>query len=218
MLLAICCVVLLAGCGAKLPDSGSLKPVTVRKDTPFYLDVSADVVEEKGMCSDSLASAIEKQLLSIDGMNPADSPGPGTLVVRVDVRDLYLAGMTRKNYLTSAGAALAFATVGTVGGAVTGGAQESGLFESSSDTVFGATIGAMIGAVSGLVYGFSRGDQKDIWAVRAGVGMAWGEKPEKLEELVVSTGTKGPDSCEEAAGYLEERLAQRIRDAVTAPS
>ena len=44
------------------------------------------------------------------------------------------------------------------------------------------------------------------------------DEPEQLEELVVSTGTTGPDSSEEAAGYLEERLAQRIRDAITAPS
>ncbi len=196
----------------------SLSSVSVRKETPFYLDVSAERGEEMGMCSDSLASAIEKRLLTVDGMKAVDQPGPGTLVVRVDVRDLYLAGMTRKNYLKSAGAALAFATVGTVGGAIAGGAQEAGFFDTSSDTVLGATIGGLVGAVSGLVYGFSMSNQKEIWAVRAGVGLAWDEQPEQLEELVVSTGTTGPDSSEEAAGYLEERLAQRIRDAITAPS
>lgn len=216
--LLLFCGLCLAGCATKLPDSGSLEPVRIGKETPFYLDVSAECVEEKGMCSDGLAAAIEKRLLTVDGMKAVDQPGPGTLVVRVDVREFYLAGMTRKNYLKSAGAALAFATVGTVGGAVTGGAQEADLFDSSSDTILGATIGAMIGAVSGLVYGFSMGDQKDIWAVRAGVGMAWDEKPEKLKELVVSTGTRGPGSSEEAAGYLEERLAQRIRDAIETPS
>lgn len=96
-LLLFCCLCL-AGCASKLPDSGSLESVAVRKETPFYLDVSAERVQEKGMCPDGLAAAIEKRLLTVDGMKAVDQPGPGTLVVRVDVRELYLAGMTRKNY------------------------------------------------------------------------------------------------------------------------
>lgn len=120
MVSTVGCGLLLAGCGPKLPDSGSLDPVEVRKETPFYLDVSAEMVQEQGICADGLAAAIEKRLLTVDGMKPADKPGPGALTVRVDVRDVYRPGRTRKNYLKSAGAAIALATLGTVGGAVTG--------------------------------------------------------------------------------------------------
>lgn len=216
MLSTVGCGLLLAGCGPKLPDSGSLDPVEVRKETPFYLDVSAEMVQEQGICADGLAAAIEKRLLTVDGMKPADKPGPGALTVRVDVRDVYRPGRTRKNYLKSAGAAIALATLGTVGGAVTGAFSAPHCTDTATSTALGGFIGAASGATSGFVYGLSLGEPKEIWAIRAGVGVAWDEQPEKLEEIVVSTGSKGVRTHEEAVSRLEARLAQRIGRAFTA--
>lgn len=216
MLFTLGCGLLLAGCGAKLPDSGSLEPVEVRKETPFYLDVSAEMVQGTGICADGLASAIEKRLLTVEGMKPADTPGPGALMVRVDVRDVYLAGKTRKNYLKSAGAAIALATLGTVGGALTGAFNAPHCTDTATSTAVGGFIGAASGATSGFVSGLSFGEPKEIWAIRAGVGMAWDEQPEKLEEIVVSSGSKGVCTHEEAVSKLEARLAQRIGKAFTA--
>lgn len=216
LLFTLGCGLLPAGCGAKLPDSGSLEPVEVRKETPFYLDVSAEMVQEKGICADGLASAIEKRLLTVEGMKPADKPGPGALTVRVDVRDVYLAGQTRKNYLKSAGAALALATLGTVGGALTGAFNAPHCTDTATSTAVGGFIGAASGATSGFVAGLSFGEPKEIWAIRAGVGMAWDAQPEKLEEIVVSSGSKGVRTREEAVSKLEAGLAQRIGKAFTA--
>lgn len=176
--LTACCSLILSD-GTKLPDSGALSSASVRKDTPFYLDVAAEGVEEKGMCADAPASAMKKRLLTVDGMKDVDQPGPGTLAARADVRERYLTGMTRKSCLKSAGAALAFATVGSVGGA-----RETGLF------------------------------QKEIRAVRAGVGMAWAEKPTKPEELVVSVGARAPAP----AGRPQATLKTDWRNASGMPS
>ena len=46
--------------------------------------------------------------------------------------------------------------------------------------------------------------------------MAWDEQPDTLEEVVVSTGSKGVRTHEEAVSRLEARLAQRIGRAFTA--
>ena len=52
--------------------------------------------------------------------------------------------------------------------------------------------------------------------MRAGVGMAWDEQPEKLEDVVVSTGPDGVSSRTDVVPMLEKALAQRIRAALMA--
>lgn len=151
-------------------------------------------------------------------MKPADKPGPGALTVRVDVRDVYQAGRTRKNYLKSAGAAIALATLGTVGGAVTGAFNAPHCSDTATSTALGDFIGAASGATSGFVYGLSLGEPKEIWAIRAGVGVAWDEQPDTLEEIVVSTGKDGAGSRKEAIPLIGRRLAERICEAIVGTS
>ncbi len=55
------------GCGARLPDSGTLPPVTVAKNTPFYWKGSAEEVRKKGVRVDDLSPATERQRLTVDG-------------------------------------------------------------------------------------------------------------------------------------------------------
>lgn len=116
-LLAACFCLFLTGCGARLPDSGTLPTVTVAKNTPFYLEVSAEEIRKKGVRADGLTPAIKRQLLTIDGMEAARCPGPGTLAVRVEVRDISLTGTTGPNSLKAVGVTAASLTVGAVAGA-----------------------------------------------------------------------------------------------------
>ncbi len=216
-LLTACCCLFLPGCGTKLPDSGSLPSVAVGEDTPFYLEVSTEDIQKKGLRAEGLAPAIEQQLLSVDGMKLADKPGPGTLAVRVDVREVYQAGKVRKNYLKRAGKVMAGAVVGALGGALFGATQ---VFDhcccgDSSTFLLSTTAGALVGSVTGAALTMDDRDPGEIWAMRAGVGIAWDETPDTLEEIVVSTGTDGVSSREEAVDKLEGKLAQRINDAIS---
>ncbi len=213
-LLPLCICLWLAGCGTKLPDSGSLPSVTVGEHTPFYLEVSTEDIQKKGLRTDGLAPAIEQQLLSVDGMKLADKPGPGTLAVRVDVRDIYLAGTTGKNYLKTAGTAIGSLIIGAVVGGVAGT-----LYSLDKAPCFtfipGAVAGAVLGAGLGVIIGTDVSDPKEIWAMRAGVGMAWHVTPDTLEEIVVSSGPDGVASRKDTTGILEHELARRISEAIT---
>lgn len=50
-----------------MPDSGTLPPVTVAKNTPFYWKGSAEEVRKKGVRVDDLSPATERQRLTVDG-------------------------------------------------------------------------------------------------------------------------------------------------------
>lgn len=220
-LLVGCFCLFLTGCGAKLPDSGTLPPVTVAKNTPFHLDVSTEEVRKKGVRIEGLSPAIEKQLLTIDGMEAAGGPGPGTLSVRVEVRDISLAGTTSANHLKTAGVTLAALTVGAVAGAAVGayyGLTNPFCFCVAPGAIAGAALGAAAGAAAGLALSLDDAEAGEIWAMRAGVGMAWDGRPETLEEIVVSTGPDGVHSRASVLPALEKALAQRIRDALMPPA
>lgn len=216
-LLVGCFCLFLPGCGAKLPDSGTLPSVTVPKDTSYYLEVSTEEVQKKGLPVDGLTAAIKEQLQTAGEMEAASGPGPGTLAVRVDVRDIYLAGRTSKNYLTTVGSTTVSLTVGAVLGAVVGaahGLMNSVCFCIAPSAIAGAVLGAATGATLGYVMSADSRETKEIWAMRAGVGMAWHDTPDTLEEVVVSTGPDGVSSRTEVVPMLEKALAQRIRAAL----
>ena len=149
IVLLTACSLFLSGCGAKLPDSGTIPSVTVAKDTPFTLEISTEEVQKKGMRVDGLTAAIKEQFRTAGGVEAANGPGPGTLAVRVDVRDIYLAGMTRKNYLTTVGATAVALTVGAVLGTVVGaahGLMNSACFCIAPSAIAGGVLGAATGA------------------------------------------------------------------------
>ena len=217
IVLLTACSLFLSGCGAKLPDSGTIPSVTVAKDTLFTLEISTEEVQKKGMRVDGLTAAIKEQFRTAGGVEAANGPGPGTLAVRVDVRDIYLAGMTRKNYLTTVGATAVALTVGAVLGTVVGaahGLMNSACFCIAPSAIAGGVLGAATGATLGYVMSEDSREAKEIWAMRAGVGMAWHGRPDTLEEVVVSTGADGVSSRTDAVPALEKALAQRIREAL----
>ena len=135
----------------------------------------------------------------------------------MDVRDIYLAGRTSKNYLTTVGSTTVSLTVGAVLGAVVGaahGLMNSVCFCIAPSAIAGAVLGAATGATLGYVMSADSRETKEIWAMRAGVGMAWHDTPDTLEEVVVSTGPDGVSSRTEVVPMLEKALAQRIRAAL----
>ena len=103
----------------------------------------------------------------------------------------------------------------TVGGALAGlafGALVGAYTETSA--LLGAGVGMVVGVVGGSSYALAQAD-REIWAVRAGVGMATGRTPDRLEEIVVSSGEDGVASREEAIPQIGRRLAERIREVIS---
>ncbi|HJA78496.1 hypothetical protein [uncultured Desulfovibrio sp.] len=201
VLLLILCLCL-PGCGSKLPDGGSLTSVAADEDSSLYLDVSGKDVD-----AGKLSAAIRQGIEHNSVMRPVDNPDEKTLVVKVEVRDMFQAGT------------VGFSPVGwlgsTVGGALAGlafGALVGAYTETSA--LLGAGVGMVVGVVGGSSYALAQAD-REIWAVRAGVGMATGRTPDRLEEIVVSSGEDGVASREEAIPQIGRRLAERIREVIS---
>lgn len=194
LLLALCLCLHLAGCGASRPDGGSLTPVRVGEDTAFYLDVSGS-----GINAEDLKYTVMGYLQSDTGMSMADSPGPDTLMVRVEVREIFPAGSSSMDARETLGTTTTGVLLGTLVGGLAGGRS-------------GALIGAGVGAATGIGVSALDSRTKTLWAMRAQVGLAHGKKPDKLEEVVVST--DGVSSRDEALPTLQDKLAQRISAAV----
>lgn len=194
LLLALCLCLHLAGCGASRPDGGSLTPVRVGEDTAFYLDVSGS-----GINAEDLKYTVMGYLQSDTGMSMADSPGPDTLMVRVEVREIFPAGSSSMDARETLGTTTTGILLGTLVGGLAGGRS-------------GALIGAGVGAATGIGVSALDSRTKTLWAMRAQVGLAHGKKPDKLEEVVVST--DGVSSRDEALPTLQDKLAQRISAAV----
>ena len=76
IVLLTACSLFLSGCGAKLPDSGTIPSVTVAKDTLFTLEISTEEVQKKGMRVDGLTAAIKEQFRTAGGVEAANGPGP----------------------------------------------------------------------------------------------------------------------------------------------
>lgn len=197
ILTALCCL-LLAGCGASRPDSGRLEPVRVDENTAFYLDISG-----AGINAEDLKYTIMGYLQSDTGMSMADAPGPGTLVVRVDVREIFPVGSSSMDARETLGTTATGVMLGTLVGGLAGGRS-------------GALIGAGVGAATGVGVSALDSRTKTLWALRAEVGMALNKAPDRLEELVVSA--DGVSSRAEALPTLQDKLAQRISAAVTTSS
>lgn len=207
-LLVLCLCLFLPGCGAKLPDSGVLPPVAAGRDTPYYLEVTG-----QGIPTEGLVAAIREEISRSGGLREAGSPGPGTLTVRVNVEEIFRDGPAGMGFLdglkTTAATLLAgilAAGVFIVAGSA-GHAPDLGI-------VFPVAAGTLLGLAAGI--GISASSRsKDVWAMRAGVGMAWHGTPDRLEKIVISTGNGGAGSREEATGMLERELARRISEAIT---
>lgn len=196
-LLTLCCCLLLAGCGAR-PDSGTLPPTHVDENTAFYLDISGT-----GVNAEDLKYTIMGYLQSDTGMSMADAPGPGVLVIRVDVREIFAAGSSSLDARETLGTTATGVLLGTLVGGLAGGRS-------------GALIGAGVGAATGVGVSALDSRTKTTWALRAQVGMARDKAPDKLEEIVVSA--DGVSSREDALPTLQDKLAQRISAAITSPA
>lgn len=186
----LCACLCLAGCGARLPDSGSLTPVKADRDSAFLLEVSGRWVDIA-----ALTAAIREELQRKSIMRPADSADARTLVVKLEVREMFRAGTV---------------------------SSERPDWPFDSDVVRRATkAGPLIGTAIGIVEGYEAGSlsslgssERVIWAMRVAVGMAPGRTPDTLEEIVVSTGEDGAGSRKEAIPLIGQRLAERICEAI----
>ena len=149
LLLALCLCLHLAGCGASRPDGGSLTPVRVGEDTAFYLDVSGS-----GINAEDLKYTVMGYLQSDTGMSMADSPGPDTLMVRVEVREIFPAGSSSMDARETLGTTTTGVLLGTLVGGLAGGRS-------------GALIGAGVGAATGIGVSALDSRTKTLWAMRA---------------------------------------------------
>lgn len=202
-LFVLCLCLFLPGCGAKLPDSGTLPSVAAGRGTPCYLEVTG-----QGIPTEGLAAAIRKEISRSGDLREADSPGPGTLTVRVNVEEIFLFGPAGVGLLDGLKTTAATLLIGILAAGVfiVAGSTDLGI-------VFPVAAGTLLGLGAGI--GISANSwSKDVWAIRAGVGMAWHGTPDSLEEIVVSTGNGGASSREEATGMLEHELARRISKAI----
>lgn len=207
-LFVLCLCLFLPGCGAKLPDRGTLPPVTAGRDTPYYLEVS----RQDGP-ADGLAALIRENIRRSGGLKEVGSPGPGTLTVRVNVEEVFLAGPAGVGLLEGLKDTGLFLLSGILAAGIF---LIAGCYGLAPDV--GVALPLVVGALTGMVVGISSSVESwsnDVWAIRAGVGMAWDRTPETLEEIVVSTGRGGARSRKAAAPMLERELARRISEAIT---
>ena len=188
----LCVWLCLAGCGARLPDRGSLTPVRADRDCAFRLEVSGRWVDTA-----ALTTALREGLQRKSIMRPADSVDAHTLVVKVAVREMFRAGTVSSERLDWPfdGDAVRRAT--------------------KAGPLIGSAIGIVEGFEAGSLYS-PGGSERVIWAMRVAVGMALGRVPDKLEKIVVSTGKAGAASRKEAIPQIGRRLAERICEAVQA--
>lgn len=194
----------LPGCGARLPDSGSLTSVEADEDSSLYLDVSShDTKADAGV----LTAVISGDMRQSSVMRFADGVEAQTLVVKVEVRDMFRAGTVGFSPVGWLGSTFGGALAGLAFGALAGAVTET-------SALLGATAGMVVGFVGGGSYALAQAD-REIWAVRAAVGMATGRTPDRLEEIVVSTGEDGVTSRKEAIPAIGRRLAERIREAIS---
>lgn len=183
----------LPGCGAGSPDKGSLSPVRADRGGVFHLEVSGRWVD-----IEALSAAISETMQRGSVMRPADGVDAHTLVVKVEVREMFRAGTVKDDspgWLDSA-----------FDDCLARHAVDSGL-------VLGSALGMAAGIEGGKTYAPGHGSGI-IWAMRVAVGMARGRTPDKLEELVVSTGKKRSFSRKEAIPEIGRRLAERICKAI----
>lgn len=205
-LLLLCLCLRLPGCSVRLPDSGTLPPVHAHKDGALHIELAGQGTE---MERNALAAAIlqELQPLGEEERPLVSTPDAKTLVVRVEVEEVVRvgpAGMGLLDSLLHIGAgALLFGTIMGVISAVV-----------CSSAVPGAIGGALAGAAIALDMAVASWSN-DLWAMRVRVGMALGKTPDRLTELVISTGEEGAASRERARRKLAGRLAGLIRQAVS---
>lgn len=200
--LLLCLCLCLPGCGSKLPDSGSLTSVEADEDSALYLDVSGKDVD-----AGVLTVVISGDMRQSSVMRFVDKPDARTLVVKVEVRDMFRAGTVGFSPVGWLGSTFGGALAGLAFGALAGAYTET-------SALLGAGVGMVVGLVGGGSYALAQAD-REIWAVRAAVGMATGRTPDRLEEIVVSTGEDGVASRKEAIPEIGRRLAERIREAIS---
>lgn len=200
LLLSLC--LCLPGCGARLPDDGSLTSVAADENSVLYLDVSGKDVD-----AGKLSAAIRQGIEHGSAMRFADGVEAQTLVVKVEVRDMFQSGTVGFSPVGWLGSTFGGALAGLAFGALAGAYTET-------SALLGAGVGMVVGFVGGSSYALANAE-REIWAVRAGVGMATGRTPDRLEEIVVSTGEDGVASRKEAIPEIGRRLAERIRAVIS---
>ena len=183
----------LPGCRAGSPDKGSLSPVRADRSGAFHLEVSGRWVD-----IEALSAAISETMQRGSIMRPADDVDAQTLVVKVEVREMFRAGTVKDDSLGWLDRAF--------DDSLAKHAVDSGL-------VVGSALGMAAGIEAGKSYALGNGT-RIIWAMRLAVGMAPGRTPDKLEELVVSTGKEEAFSRKEAIPEIGRRLAERIGKAI----
>lgn len=190
-LLLSCC--LLAACGSR-PDSGSIARTAIHEGDAFHVQCTGG-----GINREDLVYTIMGYLQSDHGLSMVDTVGPDTLVVRVDVREIFPHGSSRMDARETMHTTVLGVMAGAMVGSLIGGSR-------------GALIGAGTGAATGLGVSALDSKTKTTWAMRAGVGLGRGKAPAGLDEVVVSA--DGVSTRDEALPTLQDKLAQKISQAL----
>lgn len=195
--------VLLAGCAgtrgaADLPE---LPAVELAGGRSVHVSVSGPEPP-----SADLASLISASLQSERGLRLADSEREADAVVRVRIRDIFVADVSRQ--IVDPGAAFGRGATGTVLGATVG-------------SLAGGRDGALWGALGGAALGLGvavheSGGARNIWALKAEVSIAPRGATPAPSEIVARS--RPAERREDALPDLEDVLARAIVNAVRAPS
>ena len=196
LLLSFC--LCLPGCAAKPPDKCWLTPTGLGDDyRSFYLDVSGT-----SETSEDEVNALRKCLreqIDRGRWEVVDTPDENTVMVKVEMREMFRARKgCRFNPFRWVGTAIGGGIVGCVLGG-TLGAREVG-------PVRGALLGMGVGMLGGIC--FAMESCQEIWAVRAGVGIALGRPPDELEEVIINNDLGKPRN--KAMPWIAMRMAEAI--------
>ena len=172
-LLPLCLALLLAGCaGTQGPDASlpDLPPVSLSEGSSVYVAATG-----QDPPAADLASLVSASLQSECNLRIADSPQEADAVVRLHIRDIFVAGVSRR--FAEPGAAFGRGAMGTMLGATVG-------------SLAGGRTGALWGAVGGAALGLGvaageTGGSNSIWAMKTDVAIAVGKAGPTTTEVVV---------------------------------
>ncbi len=197
-------LVLAAGCSSsrpvdRLPDKTRLASCPVERGTPVLVRVNAADDNERATLAGIVTAVLQSQV----GAVPARDEEEAEVVVRIDVRDLYLASIERGRM--NASRTLGNTAVGTTLGMAIGGL---------AGRRTGALIGAGTGAAVGLAVSAMDTDTVETWAISADVAITRRGEEERPEPYATSAadGRMNRDEALDAlGGVMGQDIARAMR-------